>query len=91
MNKLLKLIPKDQVKIRPKSVIEKVCALCAWVFPDEQDLSAMVANRVVKPARTQPIIKSSTSLPDELFDSNDKKELQSEEAKAELQAAIDHL
>ena len=91
LNKLLKLVPANTVRVRPKTVIEQVCALCAWVYPDEQDLAAMVANRCVKATVTKPIIKSATTLPDEVMDPTDKKELQSEEAKAEHQAAIAHL
>jgi len=91
LNKLLKLMPKNHLKAKPKTVIEKVCALCAWVFPDEQDLSSMVAQRIVKAPVAKPIIKSGTTLPDEILDSTDKNELQSEETKADSQAAIDHL
>ena len=61
------------------------------MFPDEQDLSSMVAQRIVKAPVTKPIIKYGTTLPDEILDSTDKKELQSEETKAESQAAIYHL
>lgn len=91
LNKLLRLMPKNHLKAKPRTVIEKVCALCAWVFPDEQDLSSMVAQRIVKAPVTKPIIKYGTTLPDEILDSTDKKELQSEETKADSQAAIDHL
>ena len=71
-------MPAGVVKVKPTTLIEKVAALCCWLWPLENDVTWMLANRMEPKAKTKALITTAHNLTDEVMDTTDKNEMQSE-------------
>lgn len=81
INRVFKFMPAGVVKVKPTTVMEKVAALCCWLWPLENDVQWMLDNRVEPKPKTKPLVTTAHTLTDEVLDSTDKREMQSEQQK----------
>ena len=87
LNRLLKDVPKEFLKVKPCTAVEKVCALIAWTLKGtgDHDLQKLLAGWFDRRVPTKPLIQKNAAFSDEILDPDSKKDLQNEHKKIEEQ------
>jgi hypothetical protein len=87
LNRLLKDVPKEFLKVKPCTAVEKVCALISWTLKGtgDHDLHKLLAGWFDRRVPTKPLIHNNAAFSDAILDPDSKNDLQNEHKKIEEQ------